>query len=157
MLLVALVIVAATGRLILDHALARPMMFRELRAVLCGASFDEVQAYPPNLQELARSITGGGGGCSTVREWRHLFYVANLRTNDPARIPIVMVDPNSPGMFHGMILRNGTIVYYADTEEEQVQRLLNAPWLFAMDELEDQRALEELRQRIRVIKPETRR
>lgn len=121
---------------------------RDIRAGLYSHAMTHDGALPPSLQALAEDIKRQGSAYAFFDRWKPFYYVANLTTNDPPRMPIVMSDPKKEGKHGQALLLNGEVLYYRRLDQATVQRMATEPWELVRDSFGDARAFEAFKKRI---------
>lgn len=91
-------------------------------------------------------------GSSDAQKWMAYAYVANLRTNDPPDTPVLIASQSQRGLFFGVMLTLGGHIRWHSNR--QLDELAKAPWLLVQDEFDNEAALYEFKQRVKVILPE---
>ena len=128
---------------------------REMHAVFSEYRMDHGGAMPRNLQELvhyARASMGGFATLDTGEEWTAFVYVANLTTNDPRGSPVIIDVPARRTRHRGIVGDYAGRALWLPNDE--LQGLIREPWLLIQDDFEDEAALEEFKQRVRVVLPD---
>jgi hypothetical protein len=132
------------------------LAMRELRSAffVYAASHSPTNLFPVNLEALYRQCKENPG-YRTVERWTNFLYVANLPTNVPGSCPIVMSDPENANWEEGAVLFvNGRMFFYLRAENrDEVRAMVEDPVMFVTNEIRNNKTLEDLRNRIRIIYP----
>jgi hypothetical protein len=121
----------------------------QIRAHLRGYCAD-TGGYPSTLVELAQYVSDAARDVPYRTGWADVYYVANLRTNDPRGMPLLI---SKPGVAGGRVEcgdRYASRSLDAMTEA-QVAALINNPCSWAKSEFTSEQAYAECVARVRVV------
>ena len=111
--------------------------------------------YPPDTAAIACALQQANMDLRWRSHWQQVLYVANLTTNDPPGMPIMMSRPARAGDGLAVTRDSDRIYLYRTMAADAVDRLVSDPCDFVRPEFASPADEMRCRERIRVVADET--